>query len=362
MTRAAIIQQRLQQQFISHYTHATPEALVSHMGAIQAQDFAGAKWSVALRIPGCTEADVDQAIAARKIIRTWPMRGTLHFVAAADIRWMLDLMAAKIITASAGRRRQLELDEQTLIQSGKLIEKALRDDRQLTRSELYELLEQHKISTGGQRGIHILSYLAHKGLICFATHTGKQPGFALLDEWAPSAQKPDRTTSLATIALRYFNSHGPATLRDFAWWTGLTLTDARNGLAMVAGQLQKMTLDGTDYYAAAGLDGDASPKSVYLLPGFDEYMLGYTDRSLILDKIHAPKIVPGNNGMFMPTIIVKGKVAGLWKRTIGRKEVSIDLMPFEPLNATTHKLAMAAAHNYGRYLGLPVKTALKAGG
>lgn len=355
MTKTDITKYRLYNQHITHQVHATPEALVAWMGAMQAQDYPGAKWSIALRISGCTEVDVDRAIAQRKIVRTWPMRGTLHFVAAADIRWMLDLMAARVAAGSAGRRRQLELDDKTMKKSVKLVEKALQGDKQLTRNELYELLDRNGISPKAQRGIHILGHLAHTGLICFAAHNEKQPSFALLDEWVPHARPMPTEEALHTAIVRYFNSHGPATLRDFIWWTGLKVADAKKALQLAEGELEKIDVGEETYYMAAGMPEVKAASGVHLLPGFDEYLLGYTDRSAALEKTHAPKVVPGNNGMFMPTIVVNGKVSGLWKRTVKKKEVIIESKPFEKLSAAKHKAVAAEARKYGTYLGMDVK-------
>jgi hypothetical protein len=355
MTNADITKYRLHNQHITHHVHVSPEEVVAYMGAMQAQDYPGAKWSIALRIPGCTEADVDKAIAQRKIVRTWPMRGTLHFIAAADIRWMLDLMASRVVSGNAGRRRQLELDDKTMKKSARLIEKALQGDKQLTRSDIYDLLDKNGISPQAQRGIHILGYLAHTGLICFAAHNEKQPSFALLDEWVPNAPTMQPDEAMATVALRYFNSHGPATVRDFTWWTGLKLTDARRAVQMVEEQLEKITIGDNTYYMPIGLPEVKAASGVHLLPGFDEYLLGYTDRSAALVKAHAPKVVPGNNGMFMPTIVINGKVSGLWKRTIKKKEAIVESIPFEKLSAAKHKAIAAEVKKYGKYLGMAVR-------
>ena len=354
MTTAEIIKYRLYNQHVTHHIHATPGELVAWMGAMQAQDYPGAKWSIALRIPGCTEADVDRAIAERKIIRTWPMRGTLHFVAAADIRWMLALMASKVVSGNAGRRRQLELDDKTMNKSTRLIAKALQGNKQLTRSEIYDLLDRNGISPKAQRGLHILAHLAHTGLICFAAFSEKQPSFALLDEWAPHGAIMHRDEALATAAVRYFNSHGPATLRDFVWWTGLTVTDAKKAVQLAEDELEKITAGDREYYMAAGPPEIKTASGVHLLPGFDEYLLGYTDRSAVLDKAHAPKVVPGNNGMFMPTIVINGKIGGLWRRHIKKKEVIVESRPFEDLSAAKHKAIAAEARKYGKYLGMDV--------
>ena len=276
----------------------TAAEVVASLVAMQAQDYLGALWSVGLRTAKATEATITQAIADREIIRTWPMRGTLHFVAAADVRWLLALLTPRIIASAAGRHRGLGLDEEVFARSRKLFIKALKGGRSLSRDTLYQVLEGGGISSGEQRGYHILWRLAQEGLICCASHLGKQPAFALLEEWVPAHPLMDREASLGTLALRYFNSHGPATLADFVWWSGLKISDARKALEMVSSKLVK---EG-DYWMGAGSSSAKVTRSAHLLPCFDEYLLGYTDRSTVLDPQHAAGIIAG--GMFLPTVVV----------------------------------------------------------
>jgi hypothetical protein len=203
----------------------------------------------------------------------------------------------------------------------------------LTREALYALLATVHISTAGQRGLHILWRLAHDGVICFGPREGKQPTFVLLDEWVPNAINLDRGEALAKLALRYFTGHGPATLRDFVWWSGLKVSDAKAGLDLVASQLVPEKIDDEVYWMPQDMPAfhDVSP-TAYLLPGFDEYMLGYKDRSAALDPVHAQKLIPGNNGMFMPTIVMDGYVVATWKRTLKKNAVLITAAPFTSLN------------------------------
>src|ERR1700722_4804854 len=192
-----IAHQRLINQQIAAPSHKKPCDVVAALGAMQAQDFLGALWAIGLRLPHATEAEVKQAIADRTIIRTWPMRGTLHFVAAADVRWMLELLAPRVIASSARRHELFGLDDALIARIKKLIIGALQGSRQLTRDEMYRLLERADVSVTGQRGFHILWRLAHDGVICFGAHRGKQATFALLDEWLPKTQDLGRDQALA---------------------------------------------------------------------------------------------------------------------------------------------------------------------
>lgn len=352
MTNLDIARLRLYNQQIAGTRFKTPEQIVSWLGALQAQDYAGAKWSIGLRLPGATDPDIEQAIADRKIVRTWPMRGTLHFVEVSDARWMLALLTPRIIAGSAGRYRQLELDEAVFARSKELFAKVLQGGKQLTREEMYQLLERHSISTAGQRGYHILSRSAQDGLICFGPPDDKQQIFVLLDEWAPKTKELARDEALAELTQRYFMSHGPATLQDFARWAGLNVTEARAGLDMVKPQLRQETMNSQVYWMSPDMPvlEDNSP-AVYLLPGFDEYMLGYKDRSAVLDAIHAQKIVPGNNGMFSPTLVIDGKVTGTWKRAFKKDTVVMTISPFTSLSQAQSCAISAFAERYGRFIG-----------
>jgi hypothetical protein len=338
---------RLASQRISEPHCDGPAAVVAHMGAMQAQDHGNALWGIGLRSAGASIADVRAAIASGAVVRTWMLRGTLHFVAGADLRWMLALLAARSIAGAASRHRQLELDEPQLATCRKLLAKALRGTR-LTRGALFALLDANGIATTGQRGIHILWRLAHDGVLCFAAHEGKQPAFALLDEWLPDAGPTlTRDEALATLAQRYFRSHGPATVADFAWWAGLTVADAKRG-AQAAGGLASASIAGKAYWMAdtAAERGHAAD-GVYLLPGFDEYLLGYKDRADVLAAQFAGRIVPGGNGVFKPMIVAHGQIVGTWQRGASDPE------PFVALKRADTKALAAALQRYRSFCGEP---------
>jgi hypothetical protein len=309
---------RLINQQIAATTCATPAEIVAHLLAMQAQDYLGTLWAAGLRLPGSTERDIEAALDDRLIVRTWPLRGTLHIVAAADVRWLLDLLAPRQLAKQAGRRRQLGIDAETLAHSRTVCQQALEGGKQLERGAMFATLEANGVSTAGQRGIHILGHLAQEGLLCLGPRAGKQFTFTLLDEWVPHARTLGRAEALAELARRYFRGHGPATVQDFAWWAGLTLGDARAALAAAAPHLAQETVGGEVYWQAAGapaVDVNRLADSAWLLPGFDEYLLGYTERSAALAPQHAPLTHPGANGMFLPVIVLSGRVVGVWKRS-----------------------------------------------
>lgn len=329
-----------------------PEDVVRHMGAMQAQDYAQALWAVAVRTPGATLTDVETAIAERRIVRTWPMRSTLHFVAPEDARWMLALSAPRRIAADKGRMAQLEIDAATLTRTLSLLAGALQGNNRLTRPEVMALLEGASVSTAGQRGYHLIWYAAQTGLICFGPMEGKQQTFVLLDEWVPPSRRLEGDAALAELAKRYFVSHGPATVNDFAWWGGLTLTDARRGLAGAGGALVSEAIDGRALWRANEARG-RTPPHVRLLPGFDEFLLGYKDRSDVLEPVDAPLIVPGGNGVFKPTVVADGRVVGTWRKRATAKAVHVEVTLFRPLKGLEEALRHEA-ERFAAAVGLPL--------
>ena len=346
-----IAHQRLFNQRIAGEKFQQPEEVVRWMGALQAQDYQQALWAIGLRMQSPARAAVEQAIEERKIVRTWPMRGTLHFVPAEDAQWMLKLGATRALASSKRRREQLELDEATIERARQLFENALQGGKRLTRQDMMQVLEGGGIRTEGQRGYHVLGYLAQTGVLCLGPMEDKQQTFVLLDEWVPHARQVSREEALAVFAERYFRSHGPATIQDFARWAGITLTDARAGLEAARAGLISEKIAGQMYWMAAG-QHEHSVSSVYLLPGFDEYLLGYKDRSAVLAEEHAPKIVPGGNGIFLPMLVAAGQVVGTWKRTLGKKALNVVFVPFTSLGDAEARAAIEAAKTYSDFLGL----------
>ena len=344
---------RLHNQQISQSRFHTPEQVLAWMGGMQGQDYHGAKWSIGLRLPDATDADVERAITERRIVRTWPMRGTLHFVAAADVRWIMALTSPGNIAGSLRRRRNLELDDKTLARSREIFFKALHGGKQKTRDEMHAALENAGISTSGQRGYHILWNAALHGLICFAAPAGREQTFALLDEWVAAAPDKTRDEALAGLALRYFTSRGPATLQDFIWWSGLNAGDARAGFEAIRSQLVQETLNKQAYWLPPDIAVPKEQASSFVLPGFDEYLLGYKNRSAVLDAKHAEKVCPGGNGVFAATLVINGRVLGTWKRTVRKSAIEISATPFVTLTKVERSAFTDAAERYAAFMGLP---------
>ncbi len=338
---------RLYHQRITHPHFKDTTEVVSWLGAMQGQDYLGTKWAFGLRLPGSTDAAIEQAIVDGVVMRTWAMRGTLHFVAPQDIHWILGLLAPRQIAGNKGRYKELELDESTLIRSTDLIVKALQDGQHLSRPELFVIFEANGISTAGQRGVFMLQRAGLERRVYQGEMKGKDTTFHILNE----GKTLPKDEALATLALRYFSSRGPATLADFINWSGLPITEARAGLESVKSKLIEETVDGQIYWLSPEKHKHPE-RPLYLLPGFDEYILGYKDRTRVVEPEFLDAICPGGNGIFKPTIVYDGQVVGTWKRTLKKKTVEITLEPFRPLNSDVIDKINEAAVAFGKYLGL----------
>lgn len=347
---------RLASLGIAPVSQSNPAELLSRLGALQAQDYDGVKFSLGLRL-GATAAAIEAAIAAGGILRTWPMRGTLHLVPAIDARWMLDLMTPRLHKTYQTRHSQLGLRPRELELSGEILAQALQGAT-LSREDLLARLEAGGISCLGQRGYHLLTHHAQEGLICCGPLLGKQQSFRLLSDVVPRPRVLARDEALAVLSERFYRSHGPASCEDFARWTGLTLGDARKGLSLARErypQLAVISAEGRELWYDAAI-APAPRKQVQLLPGFDEYLLGYKDRSAVLDPAQAQRICPGNNGVFAPTIISDGQVCGTWKRKLSKRSLQMSLSPFRELTPAEREGVAEAAAAYAAYLEAPEPT------
>jgi hypothetical protein len=315
--------QRLAHQGVDPLRFERAEDVVRWMGAMQAQDYGQAVWAIGARMQGGTLAAVEQAIAEGRILRTWPMRGTLHFVPAEDAGWMVALSKERQLAASRGRRQQLGLDEAALTLAHRVFGEALAGGKRLTRPAMLALLSEAGIDPAEQRGYHVLYHAAQSGLIAVGPMEGKQQTFALL---APG-ERLSGEDGLGELARRYFQSHQPATVNDFAWWAGLTLGDAR-----AAWKPHETAVSGG---------------GIHLLPGFDEFLLGYQDRGDVLDARYAERIVPGGNGMFKPMVVADGRVVGTWRREVAKRGLLIEVALFEAIDLDL----AGACERVARFLG-----------
>ncbi len=323
------------------------------MGAIQAQDYLGSLWGIGLRSKRSNESDVERAVEDGSIVRTWPMRGTLHFVPAGDVRWMLALLTPRILKRNAARlSREYGIDRSVLDRAKTILVRTLQGGRKLTREATYGVLASGGISASRQRGLHILWWLAQEGVVCFGPRVGKQQTFVLLDEWVPKADSIGRDEGVALLARRYFVSHGPASVRDFAWWSGLTLKEATQGIDAIRGQLSHRDSDGETLFWGEATDGKAGAvDGLHLLPAFDEYTVAYKNRESIIHPGYRRRGVVGF-GINSPAIVVDGKVTGTWGRRISRTGVTVEPRKGTPLSKSDQQLFVGEAQRYSAFLDL----------
>ncbi|WP_423148993.1 winged helix DNA-binding domain-containing protein [Rubrolithibacter danxiaensis] len=330
MTASDIIRLRLINQQIGGTLFQKPAEVVTWLGAMQAQEYAMAKWAISLRSPKLKDAVIEQAFNEGEILRTHLLRPTWHFVSPQDIRWLLALTAPRVNAANAHMYRKLELDTELFNRTNTILVKALEGGNQLTREKIRILFEEQKISASGTRLACILMRAELEGIICSGARQGKQFTYALLEERVAPAPSLHREEALAELSTRYFTSRGPATAEDFAWWSGLTAKDAKAGVEMLDSNFLNLKIENKSYYYKPPLEV-FKPQSTFLMPDYDEYVIGYKDRSSVFEE----NSERGRGAMiFNHTLIVEGKSAGTWKKTSKGKAVEVEIFPFAPLNKT----------------------------
>ena len=324
--------------------------VVRWLVASQAQDFAGAKWALGLRTSAANEADVEHAFNEGAILRTHMMRPTWHFVSQEDIRWMLALTAPRVHAVSAHYYRKLGLDAATLKKATAILTRALEGGHERTRDELREALARARIGTEEERMAYILMHAELDAVICSGARRGKQFTYALLDERAPRARVLAREDALAELAGRYFTSRGPATVHDFAKWSGLTIAEARGGLEAAAPELRRHIVDGATYWSTASASRARQPVRCHLLSIYDEYISSYRDRSAICEPAYANRLVGMGNALAY-ILLLDGKIAGTWKRSLSTNSVHIQVTPFRKLSRADKPAVVVAATRFARFFG-----------
>jgi len=348
MTNSKIARQRLFNQHIATQSFKKPADAVHYMGAIQAQDYAGAKWAVGIRLQKSKDAAIDKALANGSIIRTHVLRPTWHFVTPADARWMIELTAPRINILAAGRHRQLKLDSKTLKLSNDTLAGALNGKKQLTRLELQDALHKAGVNTDEQRFVHILMHAELDKVICSGGRQGKQFTYALFDDRVPKGNDFTHDEAVAELVKRYFISRGPATLHDFTWWSGLTVADAKNGLEASKGELESIDINGLTYWMAKHQRPiNSKAPLVHLLPAYDEFAVAYSDRTAIINPKY---LTEAKHVIFAPSVVVNNQVVGTWKRTVKKNEVEVVLEPFGKFNKAQTTAVEAAIKRYQRFV------------
>jgi hypothetical protein len=344
-SRRIIAARRLRNQKLIATDCRRPEDVVAWLGAMQAQDLPGARWAVGTRAQAADDASVGRALDEGLILRTHVLRPTWHLVAPGDIRWMLSISAPRVHAANRSYYRSLELDAALFARSRRVIERALAGGRHLTRAALAAALAQARVAAAGMRLAYIMMHAELEGVICSGIRQGAQATYALLEERVPPQRPRRRDEALAMLARRYFTSHGPATLRDYAWWSGFTLKDAMAGAE--AAELDRETIDGRTYWFASGDRRTVRARaSCLLLPNYDEYLIAYKDRHIVMDAA-----APGtaSRAEYPHFLVVDGVLRGTWRRTLTPRQVTVDIRPSRPLSRAERQGVDAEVVRYGRF-------------
>jgi len=348
MTKSDIAIIRLMNQQIAGSKLKSPKEVCSWMAALQAQDFYMMKWAIGLRVPGTNEAEIDAALNASDLIRTHLLRPTWHVVSSDDVYWMLDLTAPQIKKVIKSYDKSVGMDESVHEKCRPLFEKMLLG-QSLSREEMMLRLEAEGINTIGNRSAHLLIRAEMDGLICSGGTNGNQQTYALLEERVKRKESIHRDEALARLAERYFTSHGPASIGDFTWWSGLSASDAKKALESIKYKLQSETVENEVYWFASSWTSlDLTSDKVFILPSFDEYLISYKDRTASIAKELQPKAF-SNNGIFWPIIVCEGRVIGIWKRTIKKDKVCIETEILDPDFVNNKSLDQAHFFGYGKF-------------
>jgi hypothetical protein len=348
-----LVPARLRNQGLVASSWRSPRAVVAALGAVQSQDYGGAKWAIGMRVPGLSDSDVDRAFDRGDILRTHVMRPTWHFVAPRDIRWLLALTAPRIHAMNGLSYRRSGLDAPALKRSRRVIEKALADGTFLTRDELAGRLDAAGLKLRGNPLAHVMMHAELEGVVCSGPRHGRQFTYALLDERAPASRALNRDEALATLVLRYFTSHGPATTRDFAWWSGLTAADAVRGLEINARALTCFTREGRTYWHdGARLPGPGRNPAIFLLPNYDECLIAYKDRLPMPPELTT--LTAGVSLGFAHHLVADGFIIGAWRRDLTARRARIGVKCFKPLSSGWKRRVADEVERMSRFLGVPV--------
>ena len=358
MPRRDIAKQRLVNQGLFKPTLKTAREVVARLGAVQAQDYGGSKWGIAQRTTGLTDAQIEKEVDSGSIIRTHILRPTWHFVAAADIGWMLALSGPRVHVANAHWYRWHEVDDTIARRSRAVLTKALRDGNQLTRAELGEALRKAKIETATPSRLACIMMRAElDGLICSGARRGKQFTYALLEERVTTRVGLEREAALYELARRYFTTRGPATIDDFAWWSGLTKADAKLGVAAAAAHLQHESIDGRSYWYPKTERSVRISASAHLLPNYDEYVVGLKDRSAYGTRLATAGAEPRTSALLGHSLVVAGQIVGGWDRVRAGPSLVVKATPLIRLTEAERRAVGGAVRRLGRFLATPVRMA-----
>jgi hypothetical protein len=347
---AGLLRRRLHNHNLARSGFRDPAGIVAWMGAVQAQDYPAAKWALGLRAPALTDRDVEDAFNDGRILRTHVLRPTWHFVTPADIRWMLALTGARIKAMNASYYRKIGVDDALVARSRRVLERALRGGRQRTRAQIGTALRRAGIMIDRLALAHVMMDAELDAVVCSGAREGKQSTYALLEERAPQAKTLTKDEALAELSRRYFTGHGPATIRDYVWWSGLTVGDARRGIEILGSSLQRSRLGDDTYWATPAPTAVPATRGAHLLPNYDEYLIAYKDRGTVVGPPRGLVTSPRESDVFAHSLILDGRLAGSWTRTRGRDGARVEVVSYRRLTPGNRRAVAAAAERYGRFM------------
>jgi hypothetical protein len=323
---------------------------VKALGAVQAQDYVGAKWALALRMKKPTDASIEGSMTRGDIIRTHVLRPTWHFVTPSDLRWMLALTGPRVSQRMKTYNTTMGLDAATFARSNDTIARSLEGGRHLTRQELATAIRNSGTKVGSvQHLAHLMMQAELDGVVCSGPLRGKQFTYALIDERVAAAKPIDRDEALLRLTRLYFESRSPATLQDFSWWSGLPIGDAKRGADMA--KLKTVTLNDRAYLTN-GSRVRSRPKPVaLLLPNYDEYFIGHRDRSAIGERLKQSGTRWPEGSVFWNVIVVDGQLVGGWKRVKSGKATVIEIRLLIRPKPNERKAIANSAEEYAAFLG-----------
>lgn len=353
MTFKEVAHLRLLHQQLGTFQMKSAEEMVTWLGAVQAQEYSATKWGLGLRLPHLKDKDIEEELTKGVLLRTHVLRPTWHLVAAKDLRWLLQLTAPRVHAANAYMYRKEGLETTLFHRCHTIMEKALEGGKHLTREEINEEFLKLNIKAEGHRLSYLMMQAELEGLICSGIRKGNQFTYALLEERVPRVKLLAKEEALAELTQRYFTSRGPATVKDFATWSGLTLTDCKIGVEAIGSRFNKEKVEGNEYYFVGTTSKCKEECTLYLLPIYDELIMGYKDRSPIM--LHKEGLKKPTSFRFDSMILFDGQVVGTWKRAIHSKYIEMEYAFFEPLAKKEMGLFSEAVERLGQFYALEVK-------
>lgn len=349
MTLPEISYLRLINHQIAASKFTTAKEIVDWMGAVQSQDYPMSKWAIGLRLPGSTESMIESALDSGEIFRTHALRPTWHIVSAKDIHSLLELSAPHIKTAMRSTDKLLGLTDSVFRKSQEIMQMNMQNERHLTRDEIISILINAGFDLGENRASHLLMHAEIDAVICSGKIKAGKPTYALLSERVPPSASFDPDLACTELAKKYFTSHGPATLQDFVWWSGLPVGQSKKALETIRSAFVSETVDNQTYWFSAEIQNfEPKKNTIHFVPAYDEFIISYRDRKASLPFENMSQAV-SVNGIFKPVIVINGQVEGTWKRTIKKNKIILETRFFSPVSKSVKNQLEEALMPYGQF-------------